>query len=184
MNKMIENVLCGIKLNKEYLENPKAVWVITAANNESVLDGISRGLNRLDNVVVIGGVTCPDNVLTPFGAVLAYLTGAMVVCSDIITEPEYISKTYKTIGASLPDAVTDDFVCLDLHLDMEGVKEISAKLQEDLDETIALILSNNKQLPLHLNEMFIKPNISVEDLENKIKENAKDLEQLSNIGQV
>lgn len=181
MNEMVENVLYGIKLNKEYLENPKAVWVITAANNQSVLDGISRGLCQMDDIVVIGGVTCPDNVLTPFGAVLAYLTGAMVVCNDIITEPECISKTYKTTGANLPDVITDDFVCLDLHLDMESVTKISGELQEDLEETIALIVSNNKQLPFHLNEMFIKPNISVEELENKIKENSKYLEQLSNI---
>ena len=62
MNEMVENVLYGIKLNKEYLENPKAVWVITAANNQSVLDGISRGLCRMDDIVVIGGVICPDNV--------------------------------------------------------------------------------------------------------------------------
>lgn len=175
---MINDLLYSIKLNKEYLEKPNAVWIITAANNKTVLDGISKGLCRIDDAVVLGGILCPDNILSPFGAVLAYLTGSMIVCNDIITDPKVIFNTYKTINTDLPNGISDDFVSLDLHINMHNIEQVSSDIGEDIEETIALTLSYNKQLPLHLQEMFIKPNVSVEEIEKIIHENYNCLKYL------
>ena len=105
----------------------------------------------------------------------------LTIC-DYDREKETITIVFQTVGAS-----TERMAQLnegDSFMDFVGPLGCPSELcvEENLEETIALIVSNNKQLPFHLNEMFIKPNISVEELENKIKENSKYLEQLSNIG--
>ncbi len=108
MNK--EERLRAIKSNSEFLKNEKAIPVITMCSNRLILDGISKALCLLDNVVVLTGVT--KSVLDEETVKLALATGAIIVGSDI--EPP--DEIYGEEG---------EIYILDMHVDEEALRQKS-----------------------------------------------------------
>ena len=106
MNK--EEMLRAIKSNSEFLKNEKAIPVITMCSNRLILDGISKALCLLDNVVVLTGVT--ESVLDEEIVELVLATGAIIVGSDI--EPPI--EIYGEKG---------EIYILDMHVDEKALRQ-------------------------------------------------------------
>ena len=139
-----EEMLFVIKANSKFLEDKKSIPVITMCNNKLILDGISRALCQLDNVVVLIGIN--ESVLTEDLAKLVLATGAQIVGSNIDT--------------SILDEISDEEVfVLDMHIDEEKLKEISieqqktnpklsnSSVEEIMENGLIALLHNSSLLP-------------------------------------
>ena len=160
----VEEMLFVIKANSKFLEDKKSIPVITMCNNKLILDGISRALCQLDNVVVLIGIN--ESVLTEDLARLVLATGAQIVGSNIDT--------------SILDEISDEEVfVLDMHIDEEKLKEISIEQQktnpklsnrpvEEIMENGLIALLHNSSLLPTLQEFSLGRKKTVNEIEETL----------------
>jgi len=160
----VEEMLFVIKANSKFLEDKKSIPVITMCNNKLILDGISRALCQLDNVVVLIGIN--ESVLTEDLARLVLATGAQIVGSNIDT--------------SILDEISDEEVfVLDMHIDEEKLKEISIEQQktnpklsnrpvEEIMENGLIALLHNSSLLPTLQEFSLGRKKTVNEIEEML----------------
>lgn len=170
MNKQEEIALLvkTIKSNMDFLTDKNSIPVITAAEDRNVLDGISRGLNRLEGVVVVTGII--TNKLYKELGELIKESGSIVICSDV--------------DSSALDEVLqegDIIPVIDIHVDVKNVENLTRTLKqkgardfrklsfsETMVEVIAEIVSSNKNLVSVMKEVSIGRKKFTNEIENSV----------------
>ena len=174
MNKSeVTKLMDTVRGNSEFLEKiENVIPVITVAEKQEILDGISKGLDRLDNVVVLTGVL--SNILPDPVAECVYKTGALIICSDIDC-----SSVKKVIGENKGDIVP----VIDLHVDVKGIENLSRiikqknvkenrdkSVSEVMVELLAQTIELNKELEASIKELHVGNKKSIEEIEKSIYE--------------